>query len=75
MTLPCPLVFRSEDVIPEIARDVVVALVVVERERLGRNWRVPRVVVALMRASAKGLVKYRLVDPTGRLSVVLCVRK
>jgi hypothetical protein len=53
MTEPEAFVLRMVDVTPEIARDVVVALVVVDRERLGRNWRVPRVVVAFMRASAR----------------------
>ena len=48
---------------------VVVAFVVVERERFGRKRSVPRVSVALIRASARAGVKYRF-DP----SVTLVVR-
>lgn len=44
-------------------RLVEVALVVVELMRFGRYWRVPRVVVALIRASALASVKYRF-DPS-----------
>ncbi len=48
--------------------EVVVALVVVLRLRFGRKKRVPRVSVALSRASARRLVKYRL-DPSATLVV------
>lgn len=47
---------------------VVVAAVVVELTRLGRYWSVPKVVVALIRASARASVKYRL-DPSATFVV------
>ena len=49
-------------------RFVEVALVVVELTRFGRYWSVPKVVVALIRASARASVKYRL-EPSATLVV------
>ena len=52
-----------------VAKELVeVALVVVLRERFGRKRSVPKVSVALIRASARALVKYKL-EPSATLVV------
>jgi hypothetical protein len=69
---PAPKKFEVKRLVEDavVAKLVVlVAFVVVERERFGRKKSVPRVSVALMRASARAGVKYRF-DP----SVTLVVR-
>lgn len=50
---------------------VAVAALVVLRTRLGRKNKVPKVLVALIRASARALVKYRLLPPSVRPLVVV----
>jgi hypothetical protein len=55
-TLPCAFVFKSDEVTEAIAKFVVVAWVVVDRRSEGKNWSVPRVVVAFKRLSTRASV-------------------